>query len=126
MTLDDIEPEAIAAGALAAFVMIAIHRRRRNRCVKFDEIWDADDPNHIKSDIQDEIFELGFSKMRSVDAADVSFTRSDLQIYLAESVLPDCNWRNMGTERGKKILEGFGNIADYIWEKFYTPQEVAG
>jgi hypothetical protein len=119
MNVKDIEPAALAAGVVTALVMISVHRKRRNRCVMFDEIWDDTDPNHIKPELQNEIFELGFTKMRSVEAAEVHFGRPDLQIYLAEQTLPNCNWKNIGTDRGKKILEGFGNIADYIWDKFY-------
>ena len=126
MKLNDIEPEALAAGAVTALLIIGWHRRHSNRCVKFEEIWSETDPNHIKPELQDEVFEMGFTKMRSVEAADASFTRSDLQFFLAEEMLPSCNWRNIGNDRGKKILEGFGNIANYIWEKFYSDRGVQG
>lgn len=118
MNKDAIRPGALAAGAVTLLVMAALYNRESNRCKQFDGLWKDSGPIHIQQHIQDEAFAHAAMKLRSVDAAGKSMDVFELRDYLLNYFEPKCKWSEMESDRGKRIMQSFEDIARYAKDNF--------
>lgn len=122
---DAIRPEALAAGAVVIMALTFLYNKEQNRCVEFRDIWKEEGPIHLQQHVQDEAFARASIKLRSADAAGTQLTVFQLRDWLLDSFEPKCAWGAMESDRGKKIMQSFTDIARYSVDKFYAEKPSA-
>ncbi len=112
---EEIRPVAIAAGIAVALGIVYFATRKSNKCKELPGIW-AEDDLHLTQEAQDEVFRLARRKLSNQIMAKGSYTLSETQEYVANSLI-ECDWEERKTDKQKQVWTAIEKIVARVAEE---------
>jgi len=114
----DLQPAAIAAGAIVVGGLLFLGHKKRKRCRQLPGIWEEDGPLHLTPEAQDEAHELAKYKIREylLSSGNAPTDIEEVVSYVANN-MRDCAWDDRETEHQKQVWHGIQLIVEELWEE---------